>query len=165
MKTTKILVTLLIFTVSTSLFTQENTGYAVVSFTTNGALTCENGVINLVSQPVPISLDGNKNIIKFSLETQFLNWLYEYDRENFKLLKNSNANSRGVVFLGNTADDVMGKAKGYGLYSESTAYCKGKIRTITIENFESFDVTTSVYDHINSDKQDMLRKFIKYVPK
>lgn len=145
-------------------FAQESSGYAIVSFTTNGALTCENGVINIVSTPVPISLDDNKNSIKFSLETQFLNWLYENDRENFKLLKNSNANSRGVVFLGNTKDEVMGKAKGYGLYSESTAYCKGKIRTITIENFESFDVTTNVYDRINSEKQDMLRKFIKYVP-
>lgn len=153
-----IILIILSFNIAKSQTTER---YAVVWFETNAAYSCsEYKLSRLISKPILVPSEGNRNSIKLSLETQFLNWLYENNNEKFNLLKESTTNSRATVLLGDTEEDVKAKVKNYGAYSRDTSLCQEKYDVYVIEKFENFIPTENVNSIIKYKKQEMLRKFI-----
>ena len=154
----KFLLVFLFFVSALSIQAQETAKYAIISLEVNPYhknFDCKTGQqVRLIS--TPILVPSENQVVKWNLTYQFINWIYENDRQKLDLIASYTNLSYQKVLYASTKEEVIKKVKSYGYYS-TKCNC-GPNKNIVIYEFKDIKYKD---EQMKMERQKLLREYVE----
>lgn len=156
----------IIFLVMVGLFslsaqTQETKWYAIIAIRTNPQLEsfdCKtNKQVELISEPFVVY--NPDEAVKSLVTYQFLDYVYNNHKEKLDQIAGLTRVHWKTILFAKTREDVIAKAKNYGLYTTETSFCSANDNNkLTIYKFPEFKYESERV--VEKERIDFLKNYI-----